>query len=200
MKNFSSEQALIKYVESKIDRTKRNIVLVGGSSCAGKTTLSKIITSHYESTKTPVQYISLDDWVLSASKRTASMNVYNRFQSDKLECDYKRLLNNEKISIDVYDRITREQSNIQKKIKLLSRGVIIVDGVVALGLTALLQSADIKIFVDVVEEVRRQRFFKLYTLKGLSIEQIAQLYEDRLADEAYLINSTKNNADVIVKF
>lgn len=197
---FSSEYSLLNYIHKKTIDHKKSIILVAGNSRVGKTTVSYIIKNYCEENNNRVQYISLDDWILSIEKRKSNMNVYHRFQSDKLESDFEKLLNGEKIFINTYDYLSRKHNQEQKEVRMNAEGVIIIDGVISLGINVLRNNADIKIFVEADEEIRKKRFFEFYYMKGLDRAQITELYENRIIDEVRLVNETRNYAEVIVKF
>jgi uridine kinase len=74
-----------------------------------------------------------------------------------------------------------------------------VEGVPALDIERLRDLSRIKVYVEIDEETRKERFISFYKWKGLSDGEIQDLYSRRLMDEVVVIDETKKYADLIVR-
>ncbi len=184
-------------LQDLLSERERVIVLIAGNSRSGKTTLSNSLATYLVNGQIPVQKIELDDWIISFKERTKQMNVYDRFNSKKIETDFHKLFLGEKITISAYDAASRGENRISKVYKLIDQGVIIIEGVVAVGLNILYKNANISIYVTVDEKIRKKRFFEFYNQKGLSNNEVEDLYKTRYLDEFTIVDMTKNNASII---
>lgn len=188
---------LYKFIRSQKKDDGPTIVLVGGNSRAGKSTLTRDLAWRIERNGKTVQTVYLDDWIKGISKRKENGDVFDRFQMDKMELDFEKLVGQEEITINPYDYRIREAGTAEKKIKLNNTGVIIIEGVVALAIQSLRNVDSIKIFVETAESNRRVRFNQFYTDKGFDADHIEELYKTRVIDEVGIINETKVKADIV---
>ena len=173
------------------------IVLIAGNSRSGKSTLSNQLYDDIMKEGYDVQKIELDDWILNVDDRTDDMTVYNRFDSQKIEKDFNLLYKGKIISVFAYEPESRGKIRNLKKYKLNDSGLIIIEGVVALGVELLVKNSDVRIFVDADEDIRKKRFHDFYIDKGLTDSEINHLYQKRMEDEVKLINTTKKHANII---
>ncbi|MBF4694941.1 uridine kinase family protein [Fusibacter ferrireducens] len=196
---ISETNLIINHIENCLVNRDMTIVLIAGNSRAGKSTLSNEILDYFNEKNIYTQRIELDNWIISVDQRTEKMNVFDRFNASKIEEDFKVLTRGSTLQLDAYEAKSRGRTRIQKSISLIKKGVVIVEGVIALGLSSLVSYADIRIYVDIDESIRKERFIEFYTNKGLAINEIENTYLNRLEDEFKLIDSTKANANIIYK-
>jgi uridine kinase len=76
--------------------------------------------------------------------------------------------------------------------------VIIVEGVPALNLRIESKFPMIKVFMKINPEELKKRIYKYYTMKGLSSQEIEELYQNREADEYQIIANQASLADIII--
>ena len=74
-----------------------------------------------------------------------------------------------------------------------------MDGVPALDVDFLRNISDIKVYVEIDEVARKERFFSFYRWKDLPDEEIERLYQKRLDDEVPYVRESKKYADIIVE-
>lgn len=179
---------------------KQVFVAIGGLSRSGKSTLTidlqqKLSDNHINSIIIPLDY-----WILPLERRKSSMNVTDRFQFEKMTSDIAQLITKQEISIYPYEAQTRSISTIPVAISIRNKQVIFFDGVIALNHPYIIENSDLKIYVEISEEVRKQRFSDFYKQKGLNNIEIEYLYSMRQKDESPWIVPSKENADLIINY
>ncbi|AIO19650.1 Uridine kinase [Candidatus Izimaplasma bacterium HR1] len=198
MKSLNVEQ-LIEHILRTQKKKPRCIVSISGKSRSGKSTLAKKLHDILQEKEMNTQIIHLEDWIIPVSERTEEMNVYDRFNYQKLINDFNNLLNEEEVHFHAYESKTRGIEKGTHSYKLIDEGVIIIDGVITLGLDVIYNASDVTVFVEIKEKVRYERIKKTYEEKGLKIDEINDLYIDRLEDEFNLVDKLKYKANTIVK-
>ena len=79
--------------------------------------------------------------------------------------------------------------------------VVIIEGVVALMLPSIRQSAGIRYFMDIDKPTQRQRLQSYYHWKDdLTDDQIKSLYEKRQIDEWDIVQESRKNASKTISF
>ena len=69
-----------------------------------------------------------------------------------------------------------------------------------MDIAGLRDMANIKIYVDCDESVRRERFFRFYRWKEMQDKQIAEILCERNRDETPYIVDSKKYADIVITF
>lgn len=83
----------------------------------------------------------------------------------------------------------------------INNGILFVDGVVALAIDELVESAALRIFVDIPDKLRKQRLVKFYSgIKRLDRKEYENIIEAREKEEVPFIKKTAVNADVIFDY
>jgi uridine kinase len=126
------------------------------------------------------------------------MTVRERYKYDEIGKDIIKLIRGEKILKKIYDPYSRGVIN-EGCFSLDGSRCLIIDGVSTLDIEEIRNISNIKIYVEVNEDIRKKRFFNFYKWKDLSDEDIEHLYQRRLVDEVPFIEISKRYADVIVK-
>lgn len=177
------------------------LVLIGGPSRAGKSSVAQVLKEIMSFAGRKAHIISLDGWLLPANERLESVGVINRYNlkaaSDLLIpiIDSK---NRHWISIPMHDRKTRR---IMKK-DISSIGpddCIIIEGVPALISNNFLDYTDIKIYVDVADEIRLGRLREEYEWRGESYEEIQSRITSREYDELAIVRNSIINSTFQVR-
>ncbi|QII12875.1 putative mannose-1-phosphate guanylyltransferase [Candidatus Kuenenia stuttgartiensis] len=178
---------------------KRNIIiLIAGLSRSGKSTFSKIISTILNKKGIHNTHLNLDNWLVGIQERKDWMAVSERYKYNEIVKDIATLLEGKEIKVNKYNVKTRNIDEHQKSIILKEGEALIIDGVVGLDIEFLRKIADIKIYVEINETMRRKRFFDFYMFKGLTEEEIKKLYVKRQDDEIPIVIQTKNYADYII--
>lgn len=175
-----------------------SLILIGGCSRVGKTTLSAQIAKELSALYHPLLEVTLDAWIVSVEKRPQASTVMERFEVDRMLRDIQCLAQGQQVFPPVYDAKTRRRIvEISSDGLQLQQGTIIVEGVIALAIPELCSLATATIFVEVPDDVRIKRLYQFYTQeKGLKFEEAQKLISGREAEEVPLIKSTMTQADL----
>ena len=185
-----------KYLPKRLLEDKENpVVVVGGLSRSGKSTLTSVIRKYLEHSGIKVKILKLDNWLLPEDQQTHDMDVRNRYQYDAVKKDIKALLNKEIVTMNEYDPKNRSVKKNADFISISSSEVLLIDGVIALDHEFLRGIADVSFFTYVPEEVRKQRFYSFYRYKFFSEEKIDSLYHQRIIDEVEIIGQSQHYAE-----
>lgn len=197
MKNLNVKQ-LVEHILRLKTKKSRVIVSISGKSRSGKSTLAKKLHDLLKEQSINSQLIHLEDWIIPVDERTKDMNVYDRFNYQKLTNDFEKLLAGGEVKFHAYDEITRSTEKVTHSYKLIEEGVVIIDGVITLGLDVIYDASDETVFVEIKEKERYERIKQTYMEKGLNDDEINDLYIERLEDEFNLIDKLKYKAHTIV--
>ena len=193
-----------KYIKKIIGNIKKNknnspiIIRVGGLARSGKSTFVKLLTKKLQKSGIMTQILSLDNWIVALDDRTDKMTVRERYKYDVILRDITRLINGENILLKKYESYSRKIVD-EKYFSLDGSRCLVIDGVPALNIEGLRNISKIKVYIEVNEDIRRERFFSFYRWKGLPDKVIEHLYQKRLNDEVPFIKESKKHANIIVK-
>lgn len=192
------ELAYEKYHKIKVKESPF-IILISGNTRSGKSTLSKYLEMKFRGSGIKAKIISLDYWILPVEHRKKVMNVLERYQLNKIEKDMNLLLSGKVLKINPYDTYTRTLKSKKIKLSIKKSQVLIIEGVVAFNVQALLKSSSLKIFCHIDDDALKERLEKFYYWKGLSKYEIEELYKIRKVDEYDVIKENIKYADVVVR-
>ena len=173
------------------------VMLIGGNARTGKSTLASYLRIAFEKTGHRVLTIGLDNWLLPESKRTESMNVYDRFQLKILEKDIKNLRSGQALVLSSYSNHP-ERKPLPLEYNAGDSDIIIIEGVVALSSEIVRRSAHLKLFTTVNAEQFRKRIEEYYIWRSKTTEEIEVLVNKRELDEYQLIEKESKLADLII--
>ncbi len=174
------------------------VILIGGNSRTGKSTLASYLRLGFEKKGLTTLSVSLDTWLLSESDRKESMNVFERFQLPQIEADLKKLIEGDTLYKSTYANHPERDA---QPLVLNPQGVrvILVEGVVALSSPAVRELADLRLFTALDPEMFIRRIEEYYIWRERSRADIALLVEKRKTDEYQLIEKESKFADMIIK-
>ncbi|MDF9787850.1 HAD-IIIA family hydrolase [Polynucleobacter sphagniphilus] len=177
------------------------LVLIGGPSRAGKSSVAQVLKELMSFTGRKTHIISLDGWLLPANERLEGVGVMNRYDMNAASDLLRPVINSKNrhwISIPIHDRKTRQ---IIKKIKtsIGPDDCVIIEGVPALIGDNFLGHTGIKIYVDVVDEIRLERLRSEYKWRGHSDEEIQSRITSRDFDELVIVRNSVINSAFQVK-
>lgn len=175
------------------------VVGLGGCSRVGKTTLTKKIVKDLKANNIPYIEFNLDNMLVGINERKKSDTVRERYRYDEIVKNVVKLIKGEQIIIPKYDPKTRIV-NTKNKTKLKSdKGIILVDGVVALDIIPLREVYDLKVFVDTKDDIRLERLYDFYVnFKGIPKSNAKNIIEERELEEVPIIKRTRIFADLSI--
>ncbi len=178
------------------------LILIGGGTCSGKTTIAKAIGRRIKDLKTVI--VSHDNYYndLSHLSREEAVRV-NFDHPDAIDKDYllhdlKAMLAGDAVNIPEYDFINHNRSEGITCIAFAD--VVILEGIFALYYPELLDLANLKIYVDTDSDLRlARRVQRDISDRGYNVESVLDQYVEtvRPSHNAF-IEPTKKNADLIV--
>lgn len=201
MINCSSIEFLSEHILALLDESsnKPMIVLVGGCSRTGKTVLVSKLTENIISSGINITVVKLDSWLISLEKRKEDSTVLERYEIPSITSSIKRVQKGEAICPPIYDAVSRRriaESGVDSI--SIKDGILFVEGVVALAIEELVENATLRIFVDIPDELRRQRLVNFYSdIKRLNRKEYENIIETREIEEVAFIKGTAVNADII---
>jgi len=188
---------LYKEVEGLLIK-KPKIISIAGLSRSGKSTFTRIFSLYLHDHSVPFQYLNLDNRLLPRDQRSPTMTVRERYQYDNISKDFETLLTGKPIKINTYDVKNRTVKLFTTDFVYDPTSILIIDGVVSLDIPYLRNISDFKIYCDIDEDVRKNRFEEFYIYKWLSDSEITDLYQTRQQDEYHFITQTKQYSDCII--
>ena len=178
------------------------LILIGGGSGSGKTTVADKIISHFK--KQEVRLIKLDDYYkrldhLTYDERvTVNYDHPDSLDFDLLIDDLKSLMAGKTINKPIYDFTVHNRSNELEVVE--PSEIIILEGILVLSDERLREMADIKIYVDTDDDLRFIRRLKRdVTERARSIDSVINQYLKTVKPmhEAF-VEKTKKYADIII--
>ena len=181
---------------------KAHLILIGGGTCSGKTTIAKAIGRRIASLKTVI--LSHDNYYrdlahLSQEERAkVNFDHPDSIDQEYLVHDLKLMLAGEAVNVPDYDFATH--SRTEGKLCIAGAEVVILEGIFALYYSDLLDISDLKIFLDSDSDIRLARRLQRDILqRGRAPERVLNQYLETVkpSHQAF-IEPTKKNADIIV--
>lgn len=181
---------------------KARLILIGGGTCSGKTTIAKAIAKRIIGLKYVI--ISHDNYYKDLSYLAQEDAIKVNFDHpdaidlEYLQEDLYKMMAGEAVNVPEYDFITHSRS--EGKLCIANAEVVILEGIFALYYPELIQLSDLKIFVDTDADIRLARRIQRDTLeRGFDVETVLNQYADtvRPSHQAF-IDPSKKNADVII--
>lgn len=203
--NFITHDPLGSYAERIINRiagtsgSMPRIVLIGGNTRTGKSTLASYLRIALEKSGKRVLVVGLDNWLVPEEQRTDDMDVYARFQLVSIERDMKRLIAGESVTVNTYINHP-ERTTVPLVYTVKETDVVIVEGVVALSSAIVRDMADLRLFTSLPQDLFEARIYEYYTWRRKTTAEIQGLVEKRKDDEYQLIEKESNLADMIINF
>lgn len=174
------------------------LILIGGLSRSGKSTLSKNFKKKMLERSINCNIICLDNWIVDIDKRTNQETVRERFAYSSLTSSISNHLQGKDIRTSKYNPITRKKSDSKYVVNSIDNGIIIVEGVIALDVSKLRKMSSLNIFVETSEVVRKKRFHEFHTnFKMLSQKQSELIYSERQIDENIIVENSRHFSDLI---
>ncbi|PKN73372.1 MAG: uridine kinase [Candidatus Cloacimonetes bacterium HGW-Cloacimonetes-3] len=178
------------------------LVLIGGGTCSGKTTIARAIGMRLNDLKTVI--ISHDNYYKDlghlepAARAKVNFDHPDSIDSPYLLSDIVQMLAGEAVDIPDYDFKTH--CRVEGSTCVAFADVIILEGIFALYYPELLELSDLKIYVDTDSDLRLARRMQRDIIdRGRSVESVLDQYLQTVkpSHDAF-IEPTKKNADLII--
>lgn len=175
---------------------KARIVLIGGCARSGKTTVASVLSEMMSESGRVVHVISLDGWLKPLEDRTEGDGVTGRYDMDAVRGLLLPLIasgSRHAISIPQYERKSR---SFQKPIdySVGPDDLLIIEGVTGLLDKQLLDHAEVKIYVDVSDEIRMARLEEDYAWRGENQNDFGSRLALREKDEVPMVRASASCA------
>jgi len=175
------------------------LVRIAGQSRRGKSVVASLLRELLIERALDAVHVRLDRWLIRHQQRPAGSDPHARF-------DWKRLhwqLGPWAAGSPLWTRLPTYDPHggadrAGPRLALSKEGIMIVDGTFAFDFAPASKRQTINIFVDGPEKLRAERFAQEYTRRGLSAAAIEELYRQRLDEEAPMIESTRQQADLVL--
>lgn len=181
---------------------KAHLILIGGGTCSGKTTIAVAIGKRIADLKTVI--ISHDNYYRDLSHlpreeaALANFDHPDAIDTPYLLRDLKAMLAGQAVDVPGYDFSTHSRS--EGTLCVANADVIILEGIFALYYPELLELSDLRIYVDSDSDIRLARRLQRDILeRGRNVENVLNQYLETVkpSHQAF-IEPTKKNADIIV--
>ena len=168
-----------------------DLVFVGGQSRSGKSTFASALRDVLQSRGLRSHILTTDRWLLSV--RSRGKNVLTRHDVENLN-NLLKIINNSRLrpvrfKLPGYKKSTREHLPEIESFDFMEGDVVIFEGVVALHFAHLINAKHC-FFVEIEEELRKERIIREYLLRGFSLEEADTIYRERLLEEVPWVDST----------
>lgn len=175
------------------------LVLVAGCSRSGKTTLASKLSTQFREEGINSIEVGLDSWLIGVDDRKQDSTVLERYEMTKINTDIEILLQGGLITPPVYDPVSRKRVIGKTGESLqIKKGIVIVEGVVALSDSSLLAKKGISVFVKAPHLTRIKRLLDFYgRIKKMPKEDYKQIIREREKEEVLFINRTAVFADLL---
>jgi D,D-heptose 1,7-bisphosphate phosphatase len=180
------------------------LILIGGPSRTGKTSLSRVLKEMLRFSGSDVHLISLDGWLDPERKVKEGLGVLSRYKLNQFIGELKHVLKSkrrETFMHPAYDKIKGIRLK-DKKISIGPNDILIVEGVVALLDSGLIEMSNSSIYVDLEsEQQRKDRVVYEYRCRNKETEDEIQFkLQSREHDEVSIIRANAGVANYKVIF
>ena len=181
---------------------KARLILIGGGTCSGKTTIAKAIAKRIHKLKYVI--VSHDNYYKDLSHLSHEDACKVNFDHpDSIDLSYlledlHKMMAGEAVNVPEYSFITHSRN--EGTLCVANADVLILEGIFALYYPELIQLSDLKIFVDTDADIRLSIRIQRDTLeRGFDVESVLVQYTEtvRPSHQAF-IDPSKKNADVII--
>lgn len=177
------------------------LVLIGGCSRSGKTTLSQNISDRCRQNGIESAIVRLDSWLIGVDERKPESTVSERYEMDACNKAIENLLEGEIIIPPYYDPVSRKRIVQMNSTPIkIDSGILIVEGVLALSDSGLRRKKGYSVFVAVSHLTRIKRLLDFYgRVKQMPLFEYKQIIREREKEEISFINQSAHFADRVYK-
>ena len=177
------------------------LIVIGGPSRVGKTSIANVLAELIGLVGKRVHVLPLDGWLKASAQRQEGVGVLSRYHIDEiidLVNQIRSAFGRFEIKYTQYDRKLREVKN-HKTVSIGPSDIVIIEGVPALLEDRILNSANLRIYVDIDDQRRMKRLRAEYIWREVSDEILRQKINSREKDEVILVKQSAHKADYQIK-
>jgi histidinol-phosphate phosphatase family protein len=178
------------------------LVLVGGASRSGKSTVANLLVELYGLIGKKAHVLSLDCWLKSPNERVEGEGVLLRYNMNTVISEIMRVasaVNRVGILCPQFDRKTKQSLN-SKAITIDPKDILIVEGVPALMDLGLVKNSKLRIYVSIDDKKRYSRIKSEYAWRGEAEKSILEKISSREIDEVSVVKRFADNANFFIEF
>jgi uridine kinase len=172
------------------------MILIGGPARAGKGSIAQVLAEQLANLGKTTHVLSLDGWLRPVDQRPEGTGVLERYAMDEAveQLSALRAISTRIIFYaPVYDRDLRS-SLIRRRMSIGPDDVLVVEGVPALLDARLIALSDLRLHIDVPDEVRLARVRTDYAWREAASEGIEQRLVQRETDEVPMVRASATQA------
>ncbi len=200
LKIINSVNELADIVEQTyfLNQQNKTIILIGGYARVGKSTLANKLNQKLKLKSIESQVIALDSWLVSYNKRKPGSKVIDRYHIKNIANSLVDLIDGKVIYPPFYDTVARIQILVNGPDPVsFKSGVLIIEGVIALAISELIERANLKINLEISNLKRYRRLISFYKeIKKLPSNDIKPLIKAREKEEIPFIKKLSYKADI----
>lgn len=180
---------------NKLSINNERFISIIGQSRAGKSNLASVVKDYFTSIGRECVVVSTDRFFLSNNDR--GEHPHSKIDTKAL-LDIINIINNcvsdSYIRLPIYDKLKKRISNSFENVLIKPNSVVVVEGISS---DVILEHFKSKlIYVNVDEDIRKSRFINEYLSRGLVMNEIIDIYNNRLDAEFDYINNLKIKAEL----
>lgn len=193
--------AVSKLMPVVINTVNPRIILVGGPSRAGKSSVANVLVELFDLMGKKAHVLPMDGWLQAAEDRYEGAGILSRYKFDMLLDEAKKIAkNSQRLCIEYaqYDSKVKQMRAL-KSISIGPSDIVILEGVPALLDDRLINLANLSVYVDIEDSVRLQRLRAEYIWREESDEIFMPKIRSREKDEVSFIKQSAHKADYQIK-
>ncbi len=189
-----SHRAILPVMKKALDA---RLILIGGPARAGKSSMAQVLCEALQAHGRRCSVLPLDGWLHSKAERPEGHGVLSRYDLSSARVFIEALLNAQNSHTVRLPRYNRANGEIEAGgwLSFGQEDTLIVEGVPALMDAGLTARADLRLFVDVDDDIRKARLEKDYQWRGGSMEVAQRNLLAREGDEVPAVRETRLRAD-----
>jgi histidinol-phosphate phosphatase family protein len=193
--------AIAKLMPIVLNAVRPRIILIGGASRSGKSTVANVLAELFNLIGTKAHVLPIDGWLEAGEDRREGAGIMGRYKLDVLLEEVRKIAINSNRFFIEYAEYDSKVKKVQR-MKSLSVGpsdIVILEGVPALLDNRLVDLADLRIYVDVEDIVRMERLKAEYIWREENEEFFMKKIISREEDEVFFVKQAAHKADYRIK-